>query len=248
MRVIAVTCLAFITLVGNANASTVELLGRAFAQNSDTLLYSERHDQQFDASQLTLHTVSYEKPDGKVFAVKTATYPQQPGVAQFEFTDQRNGAVEGSRYLDDGSLELYAKKNSDSALKKGFIDVRDDTVVDAGFDRYVAANFDQLLAGDSVKIRFGLPGRQTDYKFLVSKPERVDFLGRKALRAKIRPASRVLSWLVDPITLTYDIKSRRLMMYEGVSNIKTDDGELQTVRIIYYPEENPGLFAPGTPR
>ncbi len=234
--------------MANATATTIQLVGHAFAQNEDTLLYSERHQQTFNGEKLINHSVTYENTDGKTIAEKTASYPHQASVPQFEFNDLRSGARGGARYLSDNELELYSRKTGNDEIKSGTITVRNDTVVDSGFDRYVAANFSKLLAGDAVKIRFGLPGRQTDYKFVVTKPERIVFLGRQALRATIRPASMVLNWLVEPIQLTYDIESRRLLMYEGVSNLKADDGELQTVRIIYYPEQNPSLFSPGSPR
>lgn len=251
LRTLATASLLLVTAavsIGSASATTVKMVGHAFAEKADTLLYSERHQQIFNGSKLVDHLVTYENTDGKTIAEKTASYPHQASVPQFEFNDLRSGARGGARYLSNDELELYSRKTSDDEIKSGTITVRNDTVVDSGFDRYVAANFNKLLAGDAVKIRFGLPGRQADYKFVVTKPERVEFLGRQALRATIRPASMVLNWLVDPIKLTYDIESRRLLMYEGVSNLKDDDGELQTVRIIYYPEENPSLFSPGTPR
>ena len=43
----------------------------------------------------------------------------------------------------------------------------------------------------------------------------------------IKPAGllRMVSWFVDPIYIGYDTESRRLLMFEGVSNLRDDAGE-----------------------
>ena len=43
----------------------------------------------------------------------------------------------------------------------------------------------------------------------------------------INPAGllRMVSWFVDPILIGYDADSRRLLMFEGVSNFRDDAGE-----------------------
>ena len=250
-RLIKAALLSIATLAtGTAFAATtvVTLNGKATDPNSGQLLYTETHQQNYQDGNLTLHTVSYKNPDGNEIAIKTITYPAAPSTPVFEINDRRSGLQEGARFLSDGSYQLYARKSADSKIAADTIKLRDNTVVDAGFDRYVAANFDTLLAGESVPIRFALPSRQADYKFKVGKAERTTVFGRNAVQVTIRPASMLLGWLVDKIVLTYDIESRRLLRYEGVTNIQDDSGEPYKAQITYAPADNPGLFSASTPR
>jgi hypothetical protein len=45
----------------------------------------------------------------------------------------------------------------------------------------------------------------------------------------------VIRLFLDPIVLTYDMDARRLVSYEGISNILNDAGDSYFVRISYDP-------------
>ena len=67
---------------------------------------------------------------------------------------------------------------------------------------------------------------------------------------QIRLDSWLLGSLIDPIQLTYDERSQRLLRFEGISNLKNDAGRSQKVRIRYrYSDDTSsvGNSSPETP-
>ena len=57
------------------------------------------------------------------------------------------------------------------------------------------------------------------------------------LTVEMRLSSRLLSWLLDPVKLTYDEETQRLLTYRGLTNIRNKDGEGIKAEIRYtYPD------------
>jgi hypothetical protein len=55
----------------------------------------------------------------------------------------------------------------------------------------------------------------------------------------MRLKSRWIAWLLDPVFLSYDIKSKRLLTYRGLTNIRTIDGDGIKAEIRYtYPPKD----------
>ena len=56
--------------------------------------------------------------------------------------------------------------------------------------------------------------------------------------------NRLLRLLIDPIDLAYDLESRRLLVFEGISNLNNDDGKSYNARIVFeYPDRADGADA-----
>ena len=110
-----------------------------------------------------------------------------------------------------------------------------DAVVDAGFDNFVRLQWQDLAEGEEVKFPFRIVGRDDPIRMRASKEARCED-GRLCLQ--IRLDSWLLGSLVDPIQLEYDADSQRLLRFEGISNLKSDEGRSQKVEIRYrYPEQ-----------
>lgn len=111
-----------------------------------------------------------------------------------------------------------------------------DAVVDAGFDNFVRLQWQDLAEGEEVKFPFRIVGRDDPIRMRASKDARCAD-GRLCLQ--IRLDSWLLGSLVDPIQLEYDAASQRLLRFEGISNLKSDEGRSQKVEIRYrYPEQS----------
>jgi hypothetical protein len=91
------------------------------------------------------------------------------------------------------------------------------------------------MEGDTINFSFAVPSRL----------EWIDFrlipLAQKdgTLTVEMRLKSRWIAWLLDPVFLSYDIKSKRLLTYRGLTNIRTIDGDGIKAEIRYeYPPNN----------
>ena len=87
-----------------------------------------------------------------------------------------------------------------------------------------------------------MPSQQRFFRFRVVPLGETEHEGRPALRLRMEARSRLLRFLVDPIHLTYDLESQRLLVFEGLSNISGDGGEKLEARIVFDYGEDGGLL------
>ena len=55
---------------------------------------------------------------------------------------------------------------------------------------------------------------------------------------RMEPANYILRQIMDPIVLTYEKSTKRLIKYEGISNLNDNKGKRYIVSIVY-PEMGP---------
>src|SRR5690606_41863725 len=76
-----------------------------------------------------------------------------------------------------------------------------------------------LQQGKRVDFHFASAARQDLIRFRLE-PQASD---NNELVLSMRLSSRLLAWLLDPIELTYDKNSQRLLRYKGLTNIQDDN-------------------------
>ncbi|HET8902601.1 MAG TPA: hypothetical protein VFN16_01240 [Saccharospirillum sp.] len=228
-------CLLGLVLATTAMVSAAEetqitdFVGKAYDTESGELLYTEEHRLEQAEGVPQRETVHYVTPGGDTLAEKEMTYwqPERPGYRLTITQPERTETVDPG---DDG-VAIESKES-------GTLEWSEDnpSVIDGGFHYFILNHFDQLLAGDSV-----------DFQFLA--PSRVRWLGLRVepagqadgqLRLDLKVQSTILSWVVSDIELTYDIDTRQLLRYRGLTNLPDPDGGNYTADIKYqYPETNP---------
>ncbi len=212
------------------------IVGAASHLTSGELLYTETWDDAPDAAQATIR---YWAPDGAAIAYKTLDFADSkfaPSVFQADFRHRR-----GFEVVRDGSemtvrkLKLTAGAPLDSA-KKGratTVEYGEKLIVDAGFDRFVLANWARLLSGRSVRFNF----LQIDKARLI--PLKIKLRKCTAqFEIEVRCFSLnidnlLLSRFVKPIVLTYELERQRLLRYNGLGQLAGADGKGLVVQIDY---------------
>ena len=128
-------------------------------------------------------------------------------------------------------MELFFKfrKSKKESLKTKSIDVPSNLVVDGGFNYYIKTNWSELVAGTTKVFNFAVPSQLDYYAFRLQKDAQ---LGDEIV-FKMAPDSYLLRKLVDPIKVTYKISTKRMVKYEGLSNINDKKGKSYVVRIMY---------------
>lgn len=122
------------------------------------------------------------------------------------------------------------KDGSEVVTKYKNVDVTEKTVIDAGFHRFVVANWDKLMSGKSVKIKF----LQVDKARLVPlkiKKTKCDTAGTACY--KISLDNFLLQGIVPTIKLKYDITTKRLVSYAGLGPITQLSGKGLPVEVLY---------------
>ncbi|SFF39537.1 hypothetical protein SAMN04488120_103183 [Fontimonas thermophila] len=224
------TLLVLAMAVTPAQAARVEtLVGYAYARASGEPIYEEHHRFVYDGAVLIEHRVDYRRPDGTPLATKTLDYRTSRYAPAFRLADARDGYVEGAEYVD-GSYRLFRRSSQRAAEESKRLPASPDLVADAGFDQYLRDHLQNLLRMGKAEIRFAVAGRLDAFAFRAVVLERTRLFGSDAVKLRVEPDSW-LRWLVKPIDLTYDLRDGRLLRYEGLSNIRSETGELYDARI-----------------
>lgn len=213
--------LALPLAAGQAEAQPLERIeGTAVELPARRELYRELHEIGPLA-----HRIEYRSPDGTLIAQKSLDYACSESAPAFEQRDLRRGTRIGARW-EDGEYLLLRDEESRALARSGPL------VASSGFDRYVRAHWDALLAGDRVEAEFALPARLQSLRLRIDRIEAPERLPGAGLWLRIVPAQAWLRAFVDPIELAYGA-DRQLLLYRGLSNLVDAEGKSQLVEIRY---------------
>jgi len=221
---IAAAALALLPAV--AAAIQPDRTGYAYRPDSSVLIYIEQHDETRLDGRVTRSTVTYRRPEGGVFATKKLDFTADRTGPAFRLENQHHGHVEGARHTQDG-LVVFFRKSDDHEYVEERIALPRQAIIDGGFDRFVEANWDALLEGESFTRPFLLPSFQEFVDFRIY----LERSGDATVVFVMEPASFWLRLVGGRIEVTYDHDTAALRRYKGVSNIRDENGENYEVRI-----------------
>ena len=222
---------------GYANDIVAQTIGEAFDFKSDEPLYSETHCLSKDA---LAREVIYRNIDGQLIAHKSLSYetgPTTPSFVQRNFYSQESIEVE----LKQDELTMTVR-NVNSTGPGKVISTQPSpslpVVIDAGFDAFVTANWDDLVAGNSKSFQFPFAARESLVKLRI-KPTSCSYDSETDQCFRLEMNNWLLRMLVAPIELGYDAKLKRLARYRGLSNIGDGKGNGLVVDIRYNYQDVP---------
>ena len=188
---------------------------------SGRLLYREQHLLRRDAAGLLRERlVLYRCPDGTPFARKRMDYRGGLLAPAFGLEDARTGYREGLRRLPTPRLYVRASRSAgerSAPLRPGGV------VADAGFDEFVRAHWATLVAGRAAPLDFAVPARLRSYRFSLARVGQARIGGEDAMLLRLR-LDGWLAWLAPHMDVAYGLHSRRLLRFEGVSNLPDPAG------------------------
>jgi len=220
-----------------AEKPTFHYLGKAYDLNTGKYLYSDNHLEFFTNGKHLYSEITYKDSNGNPFAKKHIEYDKNPLVPTFNTEDFRDGYLEGADVKGKQVRLFYKRKKEDAIEEKTYTPLYP-AVMDGGFDHFVRVYWDRLVQGERMSFRFLAPVQLDDYSFAVEKIKDEDWKGRKAVYVKLEIDNFILKRLIRPILLVYDYKTKRILQYEGISNINDENGKSLKVKIVYdYPKE-----------
>jgi len=231
MKLVKACVLAFsLFLTGSAVAENaeVERYEGVAETPSGQFLYRERHEvtQRAGVPRKAL-TVYYDR-SGKEIGRLSSDLAASPYAPTYRFTDERTGKQE-SAVVSRGSVRLDYRGDEKTLPIPGGATL----VVGQGLHHFARLNLERL-ARETVTVHFAVPSRLDTYTFRI-RPLAAPAPG--VVRLRIEIDSWLLRQLAPNIEVDYELKTRRLLKYRGVSNLEAADGSTQKVVISYrYPE------------
>lgn len=194
--------------------------GSAYDLETNALLYIENHFMQ--CANPAEVQVKYSH-NGELFAQKSLHFYPNNFVPDLLYEDLR--LHKAIRVTQNGS---YIDLQTDT--EKARLPRLENTVADAGFDKFIAARLLPLDRGESQVLDFVSPTRLDTYAFEV----RTLHSTEQQLEILLQPKAKWLQWLLDPIYVTYQRTPFRINRYAGISNVEDAKEHYQHVRIDYH--------------
>lgn len=191
-------------------------LGEASERDSGQVIYREAGRQRYDGARWLGGSIRYTAPDGRLLGEMTLDFSQDPYVPLMRFNQPVTDSEDRITRIDARGIHLLSRYHGQT--RTVVLPRQPGQVADAGFHAYVVDHLDELAQGRSVSMLFIVVARQAQYRFRIVPTGSLTFNHEPAIRLRVEPES-LLRWLVDPLTLIYGTRSRRLLYYEGVSNL-----------------------------
>jgi len=219
-----------------------EQWAEAHALQGQALLYREQHLLRSEGAVPRERLVLYRCADGRAFARKRLDYGPSALAPSFALEDARSGYAEGLRRLA-GRAQLWFRARRAQPERAAWLDPPPQ-VVDAGFDEFIRAHWAALLEGKPQPIAFAVPSRLRAMRFEVQRLRAAQLHGEPAQLFRLR-LDGWLGLIAPHIDVAYGARSRRLLRFEGLGNLRDARGEDQLSVRIDFPAP-PGAAAPAT--
>jgi hypothetical protein len=227
----SIAAVLLLAVLPTATVQAVVQREQAFASalRDGTALYREEHLVRLDDGRPDERLVLYRCLGGAAFARKRVRYGDDPAAPSFQLEDARSGYREGAERTSEG---LRVAWTAPGAAEAAALLPSGPLVADAGFDEWVRAAWEPLTAGRSQSMQFLVPSRLRAYRFDVAPVE----AGDPDLRAFRLRLGGWFGWLLPSIEVAYDAQTRRLVRFEGLSNLRDDAGNAQLEVRIEFPD------------
>jgi hypothetical protein len=223
-----ISLILFLSLLEvHAKTSTYKYLGRAYDSKSQ-LVYTEEHFEEWDEQNIQKVKTIYRDPEQKVIAEFHNDFTQSVKFPIVSFKDERTGEQHGTR-LKDTQYSFYKKEDAQSSEQQQVYEKQDNSVAGQGFHFFIVSQLSSLKKGDHAVVDFAIPGRLTSYQFQY----KVEELSSEEAVIKLFVNNLFLRMIAPSLTMRYSLKTKRLLEYNGLSNLKNIKGHTQKVKIVF---------------
>ncbi len=198
-------------------------------------MYREFHDIS-----KSNHTVRYEDSNSNLIASKEINYDKGFISPLYKMHDYRHKRITGCEW-ENGHFRVF-RQEENNELKQKILKPSNDMVIDAGFDYFIRSHWNELTHG-----------KQLPFSFVVTDPLLVLNMKIDEVRKEesvihekntdfryffVRSRNQFIGWAIPDIHLAYSNKDQLLQIYQGPSNLTSNNDHSQSVVIRYeYPKK-----------
>jgi hypothetical protein len=175
----------------------------------------------------------------KVFATKDLTFSNNPFTPEVMQVDSRSGEKREAT-VDQKNVVLKYQETKKKKMEKTSIALHDVDILDAGFDNFVRARWDDLASGKVIPVSFASIAHQKALPLRISTkpldkcvPKPADKNSQSQFCIWVDIDNVFLRMMLGNIKLTYD-QQHRLQKFDGVVNIQSDSQDNQNAVIHYF--------------
>lgn len=228
MKLFLLIQIAFFSYAAFAD-KTETSIGRAY-DNNNQLIYMERHKvvKNEKGELMELYT-QYFDTQNNPFGYIRSDFRKNAFLPTYEFSDQRFGTKAGQE-VKDGKSYAFRKYKENKSVERESFPVKENMITGQGLLNYIQANFDQLAQSEEpIRVHFLMPQNLDVYNFRIRKQSQ----DTKTVKFRVEFKSWIMRLVAPHIDVTLDKASKKLLIYEGPSNLVNNKRKTQYVTIRY---------------
>jgi len=195
------------------------------------VVYLEQHSVEIQGNKAIRSETIYKKPDGLVIGKLTNDYSKSVNVPEYLMEDMVTKNKHGIRHQDKKILMFNQDDGKREETKEIAEDVSEGELLVAGqgLHYYLVLKMDEVIQKGKLTLKFMIPGQLDVYEFKLKVFKVMD----NKVEFEVMINNWFLKLFAPKLKMIYELKSRRLLSYEGLSNLKGADGKLMKVEIKY---------------
>jgi hypothetical protein len=210
-----------------ALADLEKVYGKAVNADGD-LVYLEEHIVRYENDRIATLKTTYYDADLKKIGEQASDFSHGPQLGSYDFKDERLRYNDGARVMSNRIL-IYCKETPQADIQKKYLKRESDQIVGQGFHQFILTNFDALMQGDVISAKLVLPAHMDQFDIRIRKNKIED--GRLQIRIELD------NWFLRLFTphaeAEYDLDTRRLISYRGISMVADELGKSVPVTVSY---------------
>ncbi len=231
MKLIIIIVLTFISA---SAISEISFLG--IAKDGETLRYYEKHKLSFKNEQTNLIKTSYfnDLKDKEPFAQMSSDFTKNPYIPEMSFKDTRFktkliSKIDGDEVI---IIEEITTKTNRVKTKEKRIKMTKNMVLGQGYHNFVLDYLKNPTVGESKLLRLLVLEKMDYYDFLL-KYHGQEKENSHLLKFELIIDHILLKYIAPTVIVYYDKKTKKLISYEGPTNIADKKGQTQNLKIKY---------------
>lgn len=191
-------------------------------------LYTEKHNVTYN-DKLMYETMDSDYIDAtnKKFLNIKSDFKASPYVSNSKVEDLKKNVTEVIT-LDANKKFIIIEKTQNGKSTKAKLDLETNAIGNLGFHNYIVQYFDKLK-NEGGDVYFINTQKLDQFKFNIVTTKKEN--GKVTF--KVDPDNLIFRAFIPPMYLTYDEKTKRVLNFEGQSNIEGEDGKPAKVVINY---------------
>jgi hypothetical protein len=195
------------------------------------VVYLEQHKVEIQDNKAIRSETIYKRPDGLIIGKLTNDYSKSVNVPEYLMEDMVTKNKHGIRH-EDKKIFMF---NQDDGKREETKEIAEDVtegellVAGQGLHYYLVSKMDEVVQKGKLTLKFMIPGQLDVYEFKLQVIKVMD----TRVEFEVLINNWFLKLFAPKLKMIYDTKLRRLLSYEGLSNLKGVDGKLMKVEIKY---------------
>ncbi len=218
-------CLLLVNAAGATGIVRQSYTGEA-RDRAGVLLYTEKHVVSSLEGRTTHSLTEYRAGDGSLIATLSADYSRSVAMPTYVFEDLRLKYREGLR-LEAGEHIIF-RQEGDAPEQSARLESESGVFSCQGWHYYLVNNL-ELLEKERITLNLILPSQLRPYPFVVKKLQSDE----AQVSAELSLKHRLFRHFAPKLRLRYDKVNRRLIEFQGASNILDRNGDRQDVTLLY---------------